>query len=59
MPTCRRKRVVLTQPSEELLDSLKTTPKRDVFFLKQTGEIFETYECVPMFLYQLVISHRD
>ncbi|KAF9037807.1 chromatin remodeling complex protein [Hymenopellis radicata] len=44
MPTCRRKRVVLTQPSDELLECLKTNPKRDVFFLKQTGEIFETYE---------------
>lgn len=54
MPTCRRKRVVLTQPSNELLECLKTNPKRDVFFLKQTGEIFETYElralpCVQSF----------
>ncbi|KAJ4486334.1 chromatin remodeling complex protein [Lentinula aciculospora] len=44
MPTCRRKRVVLTQPSESLLKSFKTTPDRDVFYLQQTGEIFETYE---------------
>ncbi|KAJ3788947.1 chromatin remodeling complex protein [Lentinula aff. detonsa] len=44
MPTCRRKRVVLTQPSESLLKSLKTNLDRDVFYLQQTGEIFETYE---------------
>ncbi|KAJ3758377.1 chromatin remodeling complex protein [Lentinula raphanica] len=44
MPTCRRKRVVLTQPSDSLLKSLKTNPDRDVFYLHQTGEIFETYE---------------
>ncbi|KIK71184.1 hypothetical protein GYMLUDRAFT_33320 [Collybiopsis luxurians FD-317 M1] len=44
MPTCRRKRVVLTQPSESLLKALKTNPNKDVFYLEQTGEIFETYE---------------
>ncbi|KAJ4489433.1 ATP-utilizing chromatin assembly and remodelling N-terminal-domain-containing protein [Lentinula edodes] len=44
MPTCRRKRVVLTQPSESLLRALKSNPSRDVFYLQQTGEIFETYE---------------
>lgn len=46
MPTCRRKRVVLTQPSESLLRALKSNPSRDVFYLQQTGEIFETYEYV-------------
>ncbi|KAF9068074.1 ATP-utilizing chromatin assembly and remodelling N-terminal-domain-containing protein [Rhodocollybia butyracea] len=44
MPTCRRKRVVLTQPSEQLLRALKSDPNKDVFYLEQTGEIFETYE---------------
>ncbi|KAE9410920.1 hypothetical protein BT96DRAFT_870719 [Gymnopus androsaceus JB14] len=44
MPTCRRKRVVLTQPSESLLRALKTNPDKDVFYLEKTGEIFETYE---------------
>lgn len=46
MPTCRRKRVVLTKPSDSLLKALKTNPKKDVFYLEQTGEIFETYEYV-------------
>lgn len=46
MPTCRRKRVVLTQPSESLLKALKTSPDKDVFYLEKTGEIFETYEYV-------------
>ncbi len=46
MPTCRRKRVVLTQPSDELLQSVKTDPAREVFYLRHTGEIFETYEYV-------------
>ncbi|KAL4267617.1 Chromatin remodeling complex protein [Pleurotus pulmonarius] len=44
MPTCRRKRVVLTQPSDELLDAVKNDPHKEVFYLEQTGEIFETYE---------------
>ena len=44
MPTCRRKRVVLTEPSEALLSSLATDPARLVFYLPKTGEIFETYE---------------
>ncbi|KAG2023292.1 hypothetical protein CC2G_000962 [Coprinopsis cinerea AmutBmut pab1-1] len=44
MPTCRRKRVVLTEPSPELVQALTTDPKRKVFFLETTGEIFETYE---------------
>ena len=43
MPTCRRKRVVLTEPSEHLLHSLRLDPNREVFYLEQTGEIFETY----------------
>jgi len=46
MPTCRRKRVVLTEPSEALLLALKSDPNRPVFYLDQTGEIFESYECV-------------
>ena len=41
MPTCRRKRVVLTEPSQALLQS---NPDKEVYYLHQTGEIFETYE---------------
>nr|GAT49763.1 predicted protein [Mycena chlorophos] len=44
MPTCHRKRVVLTEPSEALHKALKSNPDKDVFFLNQTGEIFDTYE---------------
>ncbi|KAL4243588.1 WAC domain-containing protein [Abortiporus biennis] len=44
MPTCRRKRVLLTQPSQALLDALKTDANKEVYYLAQTGEIFETYE---------------
>ncbi|KAG6879398.1 hypothetical protein C0992_003015 [Termitomyces sp. T32_za158] len=44
MPTCRRKRVVLTEPSEALLQVATTDPNREVFYLYETGEIFETYE---------------
>ncbi|CDO72325.1 hypothetical protein BN946_scf184977.g22 [Trametes cinnabarina] len=44
MPTCRRKRVILTEPSPALLDALKNDPNREVFYLAETGEIFETYE---------------
>ncbi|KAL0950970.1 hypothetical protein HGRIS_007718 [Hohenbuehelia grisea] len=44
MPTCRRKRVVLTEPSPALANALKSDPRKDVYFLHQTGEIFETYE---------------
>lgn len=46
MPTCRRKRVLLTEPSQALLEALKTDANKDVYYLAQTGEIFETYECV-------------
>ncbi|KAL4068214.1 ATP-utilizing chromatin assembly and remodelling N-terminal-domain-containing protein [Scleroderma yunnanense] len=44
MPTCRRKRVVLTEPSQTLLQAAKSNPDKDVYYLHQTGEIFETYE---------------
>lgn len=44
MPTCRRKRVVLTEPSQDLVRALQTDPERDVFYLQETGEIFESYE---------------
>lgn len=47
MPTCRRKRVVLTEPSTELACALESDPEREVFYLEETGEIFETYESVP------------
>jgi bromodomain adjacent to zinc finger domain protein 1A len=46
MPTCRRKRVVLTEPSESLMLAVKSDPTREVYYLPQTGEIFETYEYV-------------
>ncbi|TFY79367.1 hypothetical protein EWM64_g4645 [Hericium alpestre] len=46
MPTCRRKRVLLTEPSEALLQALKSDPNRPVFYLERTGEIFENYERV-------------
>ena len=45
MPTCRRKRVLLTEPSPALLDALKHDPNREVFYLEDTGEIFDNYEC--------------
>ena len=45
MPTCRRKRVVLTEPSDLLHHALKSDPDKEVYYLEQTGEIFETYEC--------------
>ncbi|PPQ71756.1 hypothetical protein CVT26_007597 [Gymnopilus dilepis] len=44
MPTCRRKRVLLIEPSEALLNALQSDPNKPVFYLDQTGEIFETYE---------------
>ncbi|KAK1223803.1 hypothetical protein PQX77_013327 [Marasmius sp. AFHP31] len=44
MPLCRRKRVVLIEPSESLLLIAKNNPNKQVFLLEQTGEIFETYE---------------
>lgn len=46
MPTCRRKRVVLTEPSQALLQAAQSSPDKEVYYLHQTGEIFETYECV-------------
>ncbi|KAI0079592.1 hypothetical protein K474DRAFT_1658945 [Panus rudis PR-1116 ss-1] len=44
MPTCRRKRVLLTQPSPALLDALRAGSNKEVYYLAQTGEIFESYE---------------
>ncbi|KAI0307853.1 ATP-utilizing chromatin assembly and remodelling N-terminal-domain-containing protein [Multifurca ochricompacta] len=44
MPTCRRKRVLLTEPLPSLLKALKSDPNRDVYYLAKTGEIFDTYE---------------
>jgi len=46
MPFCRRKRVVLIEPSDDLVHALQTDPERQVFYLQETGEIFESYECV-------------
>ena len=46
MPSCRRKRVVLTEPSEALLQAVRSDPHKHVFYLSQTGEIFDTYEYV-------------
>ncbi|KAH8100647.1 chromatin remodeling complex protein [Cristinia sonorae] len=44
MPTCRRKRVLLTEPSQALLDTLKSDQHKEVYYLAQTGEIFDSYE---------------
>ncbi|KII93497.1 hypothetical protein PLICRDRAFT_49537 [Plicaturopsis crispa FD-325 SS-3] len=44
MPTCRRKRVVLTEPSHSLLQAAKADPNKEVYYLEQTGEIFESYD---------------
>ncbi|KAF9270391.1 chromatin remodeling complex protein [Marasmius fiardii PR-910] len=44
MPLCRRKRVVLIEPSEALLTTARSNPNKQVFLLEQTGEIFESYE---------------
>ena len=49
MPSCRRKRVVLTEPSQALLQAVRSDPHKLVFYLDQTGEIFETYEYVPSY----------
>jgi hypothetical protein len=46
MPTTKRKRVVLIENSDTLLQAVKHDPNRQVYYLHQTGEIFETYECV-------------
>lgn len=46
MPTCRRKRVVLTEPSQALLEAAQSNLDKEVYYLHQTGEIFETYESV-------------
>lgn len=57
MPTCRRKRVILTEPSDALLHAAKADPDRPVYYLEQTGEIFETYECV--YLPPVILSTSD
>ena len=46
MPTCRRKRVLLNEPSPALLQALSDDPNRPVYYLHLTGEIFEDYEHV-------------
>jgi hypothetical protein len=51
MPTCRRKRVVLTEPSDALLQAVAHHPTREVYYLEQTGEIFESYEYVAFSFY--------
>jgi len=56
MPTCRRKRVVLTEPSEALLQAVCTDPTKPVYYVRQTGEVFETYEYV---LPPLPLFHSD
>ena len=61
MPTCRRKRVLLTEPSQALRDALKTDPHKEVYYMSLTGEIFETYEYAsprsPPPLLPAVLSH--
>jgi bromodomain adjacent to zinc finger domain protein 1A len=44
MPTCRRKRVLLIETPPSLLQALKSDPKKHVYYLTKTGEIFDTYE---------------
>lgn len=56
MPTCRRKRVVLTEPSEALLQAVRTDPNKPVFYVHHTGELFETYEYD---LPPLPLAHSD
>ena len=46
MPSCRRKHVLLTEPSQELLDAAKNGLNKEVYLLAQTGEIFDSYESV-------------
>lgn len=60
MPTCRRKRVVLTEPSEALLQLVKTNPNKEVYFMQQTGEIFESYEydCLSMSNKSAILTRR-
>jgi bromodomain adjacent to zinc finger domain protein 1A len=42
--------VVLTEPSEALLQLATTDPNKEVYYMQQTGEIFETYEYDIFFL---------
>ncbi|KAL5535354.1 hypothetical protein ACEPAF_3448 [Sanghuangporus sanghuang] len=44
MPSCRRKHVLLTEPSSELLDAAKNGLNKEVYLLAQTGEIFDSYD---------------
>ncbi|KAI5122593.1 hypothetical protein M0805_004808 [Coniferiporia weirii] len=44
MPSCRRKHVLLAEPSPELLDAARHDADKEVYLLAQTGEIFDTYE---------------
>ncbi|EJD04148.1 uncharacterized protein FOMMEDRAFT_140191 [Fomitiporia mediterranea MF3/22] len=44
MPSCRRKHVLLTEPSSELLEAAKHDTNKEVYLLAQTGEVFDTYE---------------
>ena len=48
MPTCRRKRVLLAEPSQAILDAAKSDPNKQVFQVRQTGEIFDSYEYVSL-----------
>lgn len=56
MPTCRRKKVVLTETSEALLQAVQHDPNKEVYYLQQTGEVFETYECVLSLLFAFVVK---
>lgn len=44
MPTCHRKRVALVDPSPHLLSATGPAAEREVYYLAQTGEIFETFD---------------
>ena len=48
MPTCRRKRVLLAEPSPTVLEASKSDPNKQVFQVRQTGEIFDSYEYVSL-----------
>lgn len=47
MPLSRRKRVVLVEPDDALHLLAQEDPDAQVYYLEQTGEIFQSYESVP------------
>jgi bromodomain adjacent to zinc finger domain protein 1A len=49
MPLSRRKRVVLVDPDDALYQLAKESPNTQVYYLEQTGEIFQSYESVSVY----------